>query len=207
MPANKRKLELQTQPQQPKPDPIPQPNPHKTKPVRAFNTFIAHNTGREQNLCPASEKENKINPISEEMYDKYLVYIYKFTRKVGVIAGGENLTKNSINNSTNVRNLNIFTQVIGRYAFYNRRAIQRIYLNRNLKIIEDYAFGKCINLRYIRMYDGIEKIGANVFAYCLNIIIKFEGTKKQWLNIQKHPDWAKDCISIVVECLDGTIKY
>ena len=52
------------------------------------------------------------------------------------------------------------------------------------------AFSNCRSLEHIAIPKKITSIGTMAFSYCYNLsTISYEGTKKQWNNVLKDPNW------------------
>lgn len=114
--------------------------------------------------------------------------------------------RNTCGISSNVKYLTVEAMIIDRFAFYNRKNLVRVRLS-HVEEIGDYAFGNCRRLKLISITNSLRNIGANIFAGCEKILIRYSGTKEDWNKIIKHPNWANRCKSLVVSCLDGDIKY
>lgn len=100
--------------------------------------------------------------------------------------------------------------------------------NTEMKVLDDYAFGRCSNLKRVRIGSGVEKIGQNAFlecdlelimipasvveidSYALNYCslltdIYYEGTMEQWGDITFGSDWDQYTGEYTVHCSDGDI--
>ncbi len=56
-------------------------------------------------------------------------------------------------------------EIIDNYAFKDCYYLEKVILNNNLKKITYSAFENCVNLQYVVIPDSVEKIGSNAFTH------------------------------------------
>ena len=87
-----------------------------------------------------------------------------------------------------------------------RLTIESKYKGKDVTTISNGAFDGCDKLRTITIPSTITKIEKNAFRYCESLeTIKFEGTRTEWMIIEKEMGWNTGAGSYVIECTDGTI--
>ena len=74
----------------------------------------------------------------------------------------------------------------------------------NAKIIMQYAFKDCVELEEIYLGKGVEEIRFGVFNHCPATEIHYEGTTKEWENIQIGDKWSDVSLSKII-CSDGEV--
>ena len=53
----------------------------------------------------------------------------------------------------------------------------------------------------------VKHIYEGTFENCISLHeLNFKGTKKQWHNIEKDPDWCKGSAIKLIKCIDGNIN-
>lgn len=57
-------------------------------------------------------------------------------------------------------------EVVKNHEFANYSTIQKIDLPKGIRIIEDYAFYRCLALEELHLYAGIERLGCGAFMGC-----------------------------------------
>ena len=91
-------------------------------------------------------------------------------------------------------------------AFYNCQNLTSITLPENITNIASGAFWNCFNLESIKLPNGITAIKSQAFSNCVKLTeIIFEGTKEEWLNIEKGTDWNYDMKNYTIQCSDGNL--
>lgn len=57
---------------------------------------------------------------------------------------------------------------IGQYSFYGT-AIEKFVCPKSVKVISDFAFGECSNLKRVELSENVTTIGFNAFSGCVNL--------------------------------------
>lgn len=77
--------------------------------------------------------------------------------------------------------------------------ISSLDLHDDTKIIGDYALDGCYLVTSLTIPNGVEIIGENVLNGCRSLSkIFFKGSKTQWDNISKAPNWSSNSGSFTV---------
>ena len=98
-------------------------------------------------------------------------------------------------------------EVISGYTFNDCRSLKSITIPDSVTSIGDYAFEDCIELTDVIINGDIEEIGYSVFGNCNKLLrIDYDGTREQWLKIDKNPSWSIRSKIKEIRCIDGTIK-
>lgn len=74
----------------------------------------------------------------------------------------------------------------------------------NAKIVMQYAFKDCVELEEIYLGKGVKDIRFGVFNHCPATKIQYEGTMKDWSNIQLAWRWRDASLSKII-CSDGEV--
>lgn len=82
----------------------------------------------------------------------------------------------------------------------------QIYVHDWTKVIADYAFSSCQQLRYVQIGDNVTYIGSSAFDKCSGLSINFGGTKEEWNVIKKSQNWNSGWSGRVF-CTDGNFSY
>ena len=57
-------------------------------------------------------------------------------------------------------------EIIKNHEFAHYSALKIIDLPRNIRVIDDYAFYRCLSLEEIHLYAGIKRLGCGAFMGC-----------------------------------------
>ena len=109
---------------------------------------------------------------------------------------------------TKLANVDIGSKLnsISAAMFFNCIELQHISLPTNITSIEDRAFEQCYKLESVEIPNSVITINYDAFHDCKSLTsIIFRGTKVQWHNIQKDPDWCKGSAIKLIKCIDGDI--
>lgn len=72
--------------------------------------------------------------------------------------------------------------------------------------IEKYAFQNCNSLVSVTIPKSVKEIGDNVFDSCTSLLeIRFDGTRKQWDEVEKNAGWFANSVLTYVKCTDGDV--
>lgn len=102
------------------------------------------------------------------------------------------------------RAIQVLAESIDNYAFNDNKNLVHAYLN-GVKNIGDNAFNNCYHLKYLYITGSLGKLGANIFDGCDSVIIDYQGTQKQWGELDKHAEWAAGCNLIEIRCINGSL--
>lgn len=87
-------------------------------------------------------------------------------------------------------------------------------ISNNVILIADDAFYGCKSLKTVTIPNSVRWIGDAAFYFdgCDDHLldsIRFDGTKKQWNNINKDEYWVANCgmLDITIHCKIGKVKY
>ena len=96
--------------------------------------------------------------------------------------------------------------IIGPSAFYNTNLNEVDLLDTKLKTIYREAFASCNNLSKIYLPSTLKEIQNYVFEGDWEIdTINYNGTKQQWYQITKYPNWNEASTIKYIDCIDGEI--
>lgn len=110
---------------------------------------------------------------------------------------------------TKLANVDIGSKLnsIGTTMFFNCIELQHISLPTNITSIGVYAFDQCYKLESVEIPNSVIAIGYGAFHDCKSLTsISFRGTKVQWHDINKQPDWCKGSSIKLIKCVDGDIE-
>ena len=87
-------------------------------------------------------------------------------------------------------------------------------IDNGVRLIADLAFYSCMLLKTVTIPNSVTWIGNRAFFFFnfgdyLHASIRFDGTKKQWNNINKDEYWVEDRdeVDITIHCKNGKIKF
>ena len=96
---------------------------------------------------------------------------------------------------------------ISDYAFNACRSLKSVELPDSVTSIGDAAFDGCDELTEVTINSDIEEIGYSVFGNCNKLLrIDYDGTREQWLKIDKNPSWSIRSKIKEINCTDGIIN-
>lgn len=91
-------------------------------------------------------------------------------------------------------------------AFAVSHSLRTVTLGEGITKIDEDAFYYCDALTEIYIPSTVTYIGENAFQNCTKLQkISFNGTKAEWLAIEKDPKWNRSTGSYKIYCTDGTI--
>ena len=97
--------------------------------------------------------------------------------------------------------------VISGYTFNDCRSLKSITIPDSVTSIGDYAFENCTELTDVTINGDIEEIGYGAFSSCNKLVkIDYDGTREQWLRIDKNPSWSIRSKIKEINCTDGVIN-
>lgn len=86
--------------------------------------------------------------------------------------------------------------------------IKTVEIDEGCKHIGALAFARCHNLEKISIPSTVTQFDNDIFFECENLYqIVYQGTKQQWMDIDKSPRWNQGMPYSKIVCLDGTIEY
>ncbi|MBE6653903.1 MAG: leucine-rich repeat domain-containing protein [Ruminococcaceae bacterium] len=118
---------------------------------------------------------------------------------------------------------------IGAMAFQHCDSLERVFIPEGLSLMMNRAFEYCVNLEKIEIPYGVISIGSYAFHGCESLVsvdmpkslrkiysgtfsgctalsaINFDGTKEEWVAIQKDSDWDANTGEYTVYCIDGNL--
>ena len=98
-------------------------------------------------------------------------------------------------------------KVIKQRAFLES-TIKTVKIDEGCEHIGAFAFARCHNLEKIFIPSTVTQFDNNIFFECENLYqIDYQGTKQQWMDIDKSPRWNQGMPYSKIVCLDGTIEY
>lgn len=78
-----------------------------------------------------------------------------------------------------------------------------INFDSDVKSIGNYAFYRCSGLTSITIPNSVKSIGNYAFSGCYNLkCIKYNGSRKDWYEIQLGYKWNENTPCKIVQCLD-----
>jgi hypothetical protein len=88
---------------------------------------------------------------------------------------------------------------IKRYAFSSYTHLTNINIPNGTTVIEQCAFHNCTSLESIYLPKTILKLESSLFSKCDKLkTIVFEGTKAEWNNINKNPNWCPSTYNLKI---------
>lgn len=73
--------------------------------------------------------------------------------------------------------------------------------------IGSYEFFGCMSLKSVTIPKSMKEIGEYAFSGCKSLAeIIYNGTKEQWVSVEKGDGWKKDTPALVVHCVDGDVQ-
>ena len=91
---------------------------------------------------------------------------------------------------------------------YLESKIKTVEIDEGCEHIESLPFARCHNLEKISIPSTVTQFDNNIFFECENLYqIDYQGTKQQWMDIDKSPKWNQGMPYSKIVCLDGTIEY
>lgn len=95
---------------------------------------------------------------------------------------------------------------IGDSAFYNCSNLERVVIKEGTLSIGNFAFYECSNLISIEIPNSVNRIEDRALYGCGNLkSIQYNGTKKQWDEIEKYKGWDNCTGKYTIYCIDGKI--
>ena len=96
---------------------------------------------------------------------------------------------------------------IGDSAFMWCHKLTSVTISDSVTEIKNSTFLECTSLTSITISGNVTSIGASVFRRCSALkSINFNGTKAEWLNIEKGSNWDDNTGNYTVHCTDGDIE-
>lgn len=120
--------------------------------------------------------------------------------------GVKSIGSYAFSNCTRLASITIPDSVtsIGSNAFFGCVSLTNIKLPNGLKLIDDYLFQYCNNLTRVEIPNSITSIGIGTFLSCPNLDVYFNGTIKEWENIElARTSFNRDT---KIHCTDGTTQ-
>ena len=92
-------------------------------------------------------------------------------------------------------------------TFALSKSLKTVTLGEGIAKIDEDAFYYCNALTEIYIPSTVTYIGENAFQNCTSLKkISFNGTKAEWLAIEKDPKWNRSTGSYKIYCTDGTLS-
>ena len=96
---------------------------------------------------------------------------------------------------------------IGSFAFEGVASLTSVYIPSSVTSIGEMAFLGCFSLQNVTIPSSVTNIGQLAFSQCTSLVtISFEGTKAEWINIEKGTYWYDKIPATEVICTDGTVS-
>ena len=100
-----------------------------------------------------------------------------------------------------------YISAIGSFAFEGVSSLVSVDIPNSVTSIGEMAFLGCYSLRSITIPSSVTNIGQLAFSQCTSLAtINFEGTKAEWINIEKGTYWDDKIPATEVICTDGTVS-
>ena len=95
---------------------------------------------------------------------------------------------------------------VGKCNFDKEGNLTRVVIADKTPEISKKTFENCDELTTVIMPKSVKKIDSEAFAYCRKLSsISFQGTTKEWFDIDKKNSWDKKTGKYRVICLDGAL--
>lgn len=92
-------------------------------------------------------------------------------------------------------------------VFSGCTSLNEIVIPNSVTSIGDAAFDGCDELTEVTINSDIEEIGYSAFGNCNKLLrIDYDGTREQWLKIDKNPSWSIRSKIKEINCTDGIIN-
>jgi hypothetical protein len=89
----------------------------------------------------------------------------------------------------------------------NGELVTDLVIPNGVKEIKRGAFLCCSSLTSVSIPDSVTSIGVLAFCQCTNLTkIIFNGTIRQWEQLEKGENWDEDVKKYVVICTDGKVN-
>ncbi len=168
---------------------------YKDLPVKILNNAFCGTEVLESVVVEDGVREIGVNAFSNNDHlDKVTL---NGDMKIGIGAFSMNTALEEVNISglTNIAD--------SMFGFCN--ALETINIPDSVMRIERMAFYCCFSLTSVNIHKTVNYIGDRAFGDCTSLeSIEFDGTMKEWQDIEKADTWAQNC-QAVVKCIDGNI--
>ncbi len=92
------------------------------------------------------------------------------------------------------------------HSNYVPKSLEWVVLTNGVKYIDSYTFWHCSEICTINIPNSVENIYGSPFYDCGKLtLIRFDGTKAQWKEIQKSEDWNRNTGDFTIQCTDGKL--
>ena len=100
-----------------------------------------------------------------------------------------------------------YISAIGSFAFEGVSSLTSVYIPNSVTSIGEMAFLGCSSLQSVTIPSSVTNIGQLAFSCCTSLVtINFDGTKAEWINIEKGTYWNDKIPATEVICTDGTVS-
>ncbi|MBR2612049.1 MAG: leucine-rich repeat protein [Clostridia bacterium] len=100
---------------------------------------------------------------------------------------------------------NVKTIPISSFSYWSK--LTSVSVGENLETISSFAFFSCKKLKTVKLYRSTKCIMESAFKHCESLSdIYYDGTKKEWLAIEKGAEWDAGTGDYTVHCSDDVFK-
>lgn len=85
-------------------------------------------------------------------------------------------------------------------------SLEEVEIGEGVIEIGEHAFIQNPSLKHITLPASVESISYNIVNVASNVEITYLGTKNQWNNIHKSPQWNNSNSVTIIHCTDGDIE-
>ncbi len=123
----------------------------------------------------------------------------RFGRDIFYPAFNQNETLKSVEMADSV-------EIIGEKAFEHAHKLNKVALSKNLKEIRLSAFLGCYSLKEVTIPKSIKRIATWSFELIENLVVHYEGTKKEFNKVDIGNEWCKKGTKVICADAEWTVE-